>query len=70
MVAYLLAKIIENTDIKNPERSENICAASVIIAKDPANIPPTTSATIKEKQTILTVNNFFIIFDVWSTLGI
>lgn len=48
---------MENIEIKNPDISEKRCAASVIIAREFANTPPTTSVNIKHKQMTETVFN-------------
>ena len=49
-------------EIKNPVKSENIWAASVIIASELAIIPPAISADIRINATRLTKRSFLIIF--------
>ena len=49
-------------EIKNPAKSENMWAASVIIANELAIIPPAISAPIRIKATRLTKRSFLIIF--------
>ena len=51
------------TDTKliiKPATSENICAASVRMAKDPDMMPPANSHAMKTKQMQLTNRSFFI----------
>ncbi len=55
--------------MKKPDKSENKCAASVIMASEEAKYPPTTSAHISIKHTTDTVNNLRITAFVWSTFG-
>lgn len=57
LLAGLCPSQIENIEIKKPDKSENICAASERMASDLAKIPPNTSAIKKIKQTTDTVNN-------------
>lgn len=59
-VAALLVRKTEAIEIANPQRSENIWAASVMIDRELAIYPPTTSANMNNTQTIETQTNFLM----------
>ena len=47
-----MARYNEKSEMLYPARSDNRCAASVMIAKECARYPPTNSAHMKMKQNI------------------
>ena len=48
--AWIVLIFIEISEIKIPEKSQRMCAASVRMASDPERSPPTNSIPIKAKQ--------------------
>jgi hypothetical protein len=50
---------MENIDIRNPEKSDSKCAASLMIASELAMSPPASSVHIKSIHTIETQTNVF-----------
>ena len=53
---------MENNDIIKDARSVKRCAASVATAKLLARIPPTTSTTMKTRQSIEAIISFLLAF--------